>query len=124
MYITTRSLREHCDPIKTPPWDTYLSQTDVARAIAAKDFVTTPVTPDASAAQHCQRIAYLYHHGWDDPICVDVGVPWMPGHIDKWLIEDGNHRFYAALMRKDITILVEPSGCLDTFETMFEVAHP
>ena len=59
---------------------------------------------------HLGRIARLMRHRWDDPIEVDVGCL---GLFVPWPVIDGNHRFYAAIMRGDEHITVDVAGDLD-----------
>ena len=52
---------------------------------------------------HIERIAYLVVHGWDDPISLDVGVPSFNCYV-AWIVDDGNHRHAAAIVRGDTHI--------------------
>jgi len=61
---------------------------------------------------HIERVAYFVVHGWSDPIDLDVGVPSLGCHI-VWVIQDGNHRFYAAVIRGSKSILATLSGDLN-----------
>lgn len=58
---------------------------------------------DEARQKHIQKIAYFVKNGFDKPIDIDVGVPSMGCYIDH-MIEDGNHRLAAAIIRKDKTI--------------------
>jgi hypothetical protein len=51
---------------------------------------------DESLFYHAERISFLVVKGWNDPIAIDVGVPSLGCNIG-WMIQDGNHRFAAAL---------------------------
>jgi hypothetical protein len=62
--------------------------------------------------QHWDKIEAFYLNGWDDPISIDVGIPHLGYYGPAWPITDGNHRFYAAILRGDETILACVSGCV------------
>ena len=72
-------------------------------------FGRTQVTPEQNRRLHIQKIAWFVQHGFEEPISLEVGCQGLgvlPGH----LIEDGNHRFAAALMRKDPVIRARVGG--------------
>ena len=69
---------------------------DVDSAFAHDEFMDHPWEPDWSYDEHVRRIAYLMCAGWSDPIEIDVGIPSL-GLYPTWPIQDGNHRFVAAL---------------------------
>lgn len=71
-------------------------------------------------AQHAARVAYLVHHGWDDAISIDVGVPSL-GHFLAWPYEDGNHRICAAIIRGDTHIAADVCGDIDHAADIFGV---
>lgn len=48
--------------------------------------------------QHARKVAWFARNGFQKPLQVDVGVPSL-GCYPKWLVEDGNHRLAAALVR-------------------------
>lgn len=47
---------------------------------------------------HASKVAWFARHGFLQPIHVDVGVPSL-GYYRSWLVEDGNHRLAAAVVR-------------------------
>jgi len=55
---------------------------------------------DEARQKHIQKIAYFVKNGFDNPIDIDVGVPSMNCYVSH-MIEDGNHRLAAAIIRKD-----------------------
>lgn len=66
--------------------------------------------------RHASRIAYLASVAEPlKPIDIDVGIPSMGCHV-AWPILDGNHRLAAAFVRKQETINVLFSGCIETIE--------
>jgi hypothetical protein len=58
---------------------------------------------------HIARIAWFVMHGWDDAIELDVGVPALGCHVG-WIIQDGNHRLAAAIVRREDTITATICG--------------
>ncbi len=104
------------NPITDPPWECglLLDPSDVHDAIAAQEMLDRPVSPSEqdNFLFHARRIAWLYVHGWQDPIHIDVGVP-SHGCFPLWPVEDGNHRLYAAALRGDREIKAVVSGALD-----------
>ena len=61
-------------------------------------------------------------NGWgDSAISVDVGCF---GQAPEWVIEDGNHRVYAAILRGDETILACVSGDVDLANLILEPTSP
>ena len=116
--IPVRRLQKICNPFESSPWDTPLSIHDIECAIKTKRFVEP--NDVGGAYDHAGRIAYLVKSGWDDPIEVDVGVPILNYYTD-WVIQDGNHRFAAALYRKSRYISASVAGQLDYARDLFGV---
>lgn len=111
-----------CDPFNDPPWDncTTFSMAGVLHAIAqgrytAQAFSRATDAQQWTADDHHARIAHLVVNGWQDPIQIDVGIPFMGCWID-WPVTDGNHRVAAAIVRGDETILASVAGCCDHIE--------
>lgn len=69
----------------------------------------------ATRIDEIRLVAWLVVNGWNDPIEIDVGCPVLGHHID-WAIQDGNHRFAAAIYRGDPFILGEASGQVDEIQ--------
>lgn len=68
--------------------------------------ISALLKPDESIFyNHCERVAYLVVNGWDEPIRVEIDF----GH-KYWPIVDGNHRFRAAIYKKDKWILANYRG--------------
>lgn len=111
-------LRELCDPTKSTPWGYRIAPKEVDKAIEAGKFQTSPwkAFPRSFTGKerqyHIERVAYFVVHGWLDPIDIDVGVPSLGCHVG-WVIQDGNHRFYAAVIRGSKSILATLSGDLN-----------
>ena len=118
--IRVSRLQGLCDPFECSPWlcmgeitrelvTQCLTQDDLRDAPFGMDLETQV---DLTPADHARRIAWLVRNGWSDAILVDLGVPgWTdPAH---WPIEDGNHRFAAAIFRGDLHIAAEVSGAVD-----------
>lgn len=66
---------------------------------------------------HIARIAYMVVNPQNHPICLEIACPEI-GMYDNHL-EDGNHRFAAALVRGDKKILVTFGGGVEEFHRMF-----
>lgn len=108
--ISVSDLAYWCDPFEHAVWFRRVRRSDVTKALCAgrlnghrKTFAADSISGNAA------RIAWFVTHGWKDAISVDVGVPSL-GFFPSWLIEDGNHRFAAAVYRGDNLILAEISG--------------
>jgi hypothetical protein len=89
----------------------------VHKCVKERRYCHLPVSPSryAMPTRHAARIAWLMKMGWHDPIVIDVGVPELPqfGPPPRWIIQDGNHRFYAAVMLGHETIRAEVSGSVN-----------
>lgn len=48
--------------------------------------------------EHIQKIAWFVRNGFQEPLEVDVGVPFLGCHVEH-KVQDGNHRLAAALYR-------------------------
>lgn len=91
---------------------------DVLAAIGAGRFIDrsfTTAKDEWDYEMHVARVAYLAAHGWKDPIEVDVGIPSM-GYFPAWPIQDGNHRFAAALIMGDKWIWADAQGEVDEIQ--------
>jgi hypothetical protein len=53
-----------------------------------------------------------------------VGIPHLGYYGPAWPITDGNHRFYAAILRGDETILACVSGCVETANELLNPEIP
>lgn len=67
----------------------------------------------SSHDDHVRRIAWFVIHGATDPIIVDVGCL---GVFREYIIEDGYHRFAAAIYLGNETIPVSASGDCEIIE--------
>ena len=109
------------DPFKYPIWgDWVLNEEEVYRCVEKGMFEKTPQQRPKTNyeawlgdfldhAFHAKRVAWLVVDGWNDPIHIDVGVPSL-GYEPDYVVDDGNHRLAAAILRGDETILAECSG--------------
>lgn len=86
----------------------------------SKDSVRKLENPD-NRDFHIARIAYMVVNPQNHPICLEIACPAI-GMYDNHL-EDGNHRFAAALIRGDKKILVTFGGGVDEFHSMFRGAR-
>ena len=121
--------QERCNPIRDNCWGLLdpIICSDVEKAINNNDLFqpefirnaksdSLSKTPDQQLAIfHITNIARFVVNGWNDPIHVDVGVPSL-GCYPKWPLEDGNHRFAAAIIRGDNFILANMSGATNEIQ--------
>lgn len=120
-------LLETCIITPTTPWGYQITLEEVESAIEDRSFESIPWElvkyrefTEEERQYHIRRIAYLAFHGWSDPIEIDVGCPCL-GFYTDWLILDGNHRFFAAVVRKDKYILSTIAGELEYAEELFGI---
>jgi hypothetical protein len=113
-------LREwDCDPFEQIVWseiDRPVTREEVGAAIQQGRLDATPYHgSDASnklrptRTYHIQRIAFLVVHGWTDPVEMDLGCPSLGGYV-SWPIQDGNHRFAAAIFQNHTQIRASLGG--------------
>lgn len=101
-----------CNPLQRSPWRVGpVTEAMVRECLVDGLFRSKPIRIDSPPHHHAQRIAYLVVNGWSDPIDIDVGVPSLHCYVD-WIVQDGNHRLAAAMVRGDEEIAAEVSGCL------------
>lgn len=90
--------------IETPLW------TDFA-------FGRTELTEEDNRIRHIQKIAWFVVNGFDDPISLEVGSQSLGVLPPEHIVDDGNHRLAAAIMRKEKTIKAKIGGsCRDAQE--------
>jgi len=112
--IGIANLRQICDPVTDPPWSdlvTPVTEGDVRWAMLQKDWTPDHMRPLAdfhawSGLEHARRIAWMVDNPPEDPISIDADLA-LQG---RWAVTDGNHRFYAAIMRGASDIMVEICG--------------
>jgi hypothetical protein len=132
--ISVARLRRLANPLKTPPWfvvggTNFLSLWQESKEAIQKKEIKAFLKQDygkwlkkhpysGSREDHLRRIAHYVVSGWIDPIEIDVGVSTLGCHVD-WVIQDGNHRFAAALYRGDKEILAGLTGDLNYISELF-----
>lgn len=80
-------------------------------------FGRSALTAEENRQGHIRKIAWFVQNGFNEPISLEVGCEGLgvlPGH----LVEDGNHRLAAAIMRKDKTIPARIGGGLSDAKRM------
>ncbi len=129
--IPVKILEKLCDP-----WSAWAEQEqsikkeDVLECLKAgqSELTVTPlwtdisfgrskITPEENRIRHIQKIAWFVQNGFADPISLEVGCAGLgvaPGH----LIEDGNHRFAAAILRQDKVISAKIGGGIEDAKRM------
>jgi len=112
------SLYPQTDPYHSEIWNDFVLDKDsILQKVRVQDFRDEPLpyhdlqlTSSVNCqAEHERRVAYLYVHGWDDPIELDVGVAGFDTG-SSYPVYDGNHRIAAAVLRGDSHILANCSG--------------
>lgn len=68
------------------------------------------ISMETARENHIRKIAFFVQQGFSQPISLDVGIPEMAGGHVSHLVEDGNHRLAAAIIRKDSTIRAKVGG--------------
>ena len=125
--VSIQKIRQQWDPFETPPWDgvDHLTESDIIKAIACKTMMSSPFSQNKmepkkewTKQDHINRIAWLVVNGWDDHIVLDVGVPELNLCV-QWPLVDGNHRFAAAIVRKDTVIECEIPGSEHHIQSLF-----
>ena len=102
MNIPVNKLKELCNPFRRFKFN----KKAIQRA-----------TPDING-DHSQKIAYFLVNDILSPIQIDVGVPYLNFYPD-WMIEDGNHRFAAAILKNQEYIAADVAGQEDYINELF-----
>ncbi len=114
MLVKIPRILEHCNPMNQAPWpgvDIITIEDVLTRVFSPLPLNSDPFTGQTwGKDQHIARIAYFVDRGWSTPIQIDVGCPSFPGFRYKWLVDDGNHRLCAAIVRGDRYIDADISG--------------
>jgi hypothetical protein len=119
MQLALSKLLAVSNPVTNPPWP-FLS---VVEAVDFKKLVQHVIISGEERRDpvdegtrdmfvHAERIAYFFHKGWDGKVIIDVGCPELP-NLSDWIIDDGNHRVYAAVLRGDTLVEIGFSGDID-----------
>lgn len=112
--VPLKHVLQLCDPRASWPWPCPAPGPGELQALLlSAPEVAQPVGADASAVDHIGRVRYLVRCGWTDPIELDVGVPCLNYPGPDWPVTDGNHRLWAATLRKDEFIAVDVAGQVD-----------
>lgn len=117
--VMVTKLQEKCDPIVNNCWDLDppITKSEIENDVYHGALSSPDIHPKPTIrSEHISLIAWFVVHGWIDPIQIDVGVPSL-GCYPKWPLEDGNHRFAAAIIRGDTTIDAHMSGEVDLCRT-------
>lgn len=95
------------NPIADPPWDgcEAITSKDVEDALVdgrLRDQHVGAGNQNTTIRHHAERIAWLIENPDPTPITIDLQHARF-GRVD-YILEDGNHRTWAAIMRGDETI--------------------
>jgi hypothetical protein len=108
LMASIKELKKHFNPFKSNPWNgEELSKSDIESARLNTTSGNLPCISRDPTSKHIQRIAYLLNNPDTTPIDIDMGVEGTDAHP---YIEDGWHRFAAAIMRKQTRIPVTIQG--------------
>jgi hypothetical protein len=127
--IPTLKLLDVCDPFTAWNWASgpTITQEEVQSAITnlllapkMKDSDFEQLTFEERRKYHIERIAFLVVNGWNDAISIDVGVPQLWSY-PNWIVTDGNHRFAAAIFRKEEWILATVDGSIEYARELFGI---
>lgn len=88
--------REHLE--KTPLWTELLFNKNIK-----------PMTDDEVRENHVKKIAYFLKNKANEAITMDVGFPDLNCYVFN-MLEDGNHRLAAAIIRGDKEIFTKVGG--------------
>lgn len=119
--ISVEKLKKFCNPFNGCCWKDLeypLSKTEIKKQLLWNTIHPDDAYNKNSRQDHIERIAWFVINSWTKPIDIDVGVPSL-GCYPKWLIQDGNHRFAAAIIRGDKTIEATMSGSINLIKEMF-----
>lgn len=118
--ISVDNLKEHCNPFNGC-WHDLLNpikKSEVRKCISNGTQILTDTSfsvlgpyPKNHRQRHIQKIAWFVVNGWTEPIHIDVGIPEL-GARNSYIVDDGNHRFAAAIYRKDKEIRSYISGSI------------
>ncbi|MCK9459514.1 MAG: hypothetical protein M0R80_07740 [Proteobacteria bacterium] len=125
--INIKKLQQEWSPFRDCIWvnvDRPITREEIANAIKKKQFITpeTPKPKDSiwdvsSREQHLQRIAWFVCNFSDNyPIEIDFGIPGY-GNLR---VDDGNHRFAAAIYLKKKYISAICGGAISEIERYHE----
>ncbi len=108
-WTRTSTLLRYCNPFEQCWADlpTPLTFEDVQQALQRKrltlgepyDLPEAAVLSETEARTlHARKVAWFVRHGFQEPLELDVGVPEWHCYVTHF-IQDGNHRFAAAVYR-------------------------
>lgn len=80
-------------------------------------FKKTRVSAEENRLRHIQKVAWFVKNPAKDPISIEVGCARLGVRIDH-IIEDGNHRLAAAIIRGDKSIAARVGGGIDDAKEM------
>lgn len=119
MNISVDKLALRCNPFKSNCWiglDSPVTIEEIQSCIDVNDLLAPDlyrVRDDwEDRVDHIRLIAWFVKNGWVDPIGVDVGIPSLACHVG-WPVQDGNHRFAAAIFRGDSIIDANMQGATE-----------
>lgn len=115
-YVQTSVLRQYCDQFLSNCWACMTTPITVAEVNAVLDaraenlhldtpapkwLVATPRHREAERRKTVDKIAWFARNGFQEPIQVDVGAPFLCSYV-SWMVVDGNHRMASAIVRQEL----------------------
>lgn len=108
--LSVGKIASRCSPFYNVVWD------DLDRPITRQEILDADSLSDGPRKQHASKILHFVRHGWTDPIQIDVGIPSL--RCNPYWIQDGNHRFAAAIVLGLNTIHATCSGSIRELERL------
>lgn len=130
--VPMATLRKMCNPFTC--WmeqSTSISHKDVRDCIKAGRaelcdtptwseiaFGMTKITPEENRDRHIRKIAYFVLNPINDPINIEVGCQSLGCMPPSHLVDDGNHRFAAAIIKGETVVRAKISGGVEDAKQM------
>lgn len=121
--VPTIQLKKICNPFKYDPCDCGITEKHVKHLLPGNNpskYIANQLDGNYSLKEHTERIVNFILFGFNDPISIDVGIPFI-GYCPDWMIADGNHRLAAAIYTKTPFILAEIAGDVEYAEKLFKI---
>jgi hypothetical protein len=113
--VPVKTILKICNPLEYVCWcdlDTPITPEEVFEYSNNNPGLTQHIQSEKfTRLDHIKKITYFLQNDALDPIEMDVGVPALGCYIE-WMIMDGNHRFFAAILKNQTNVRVGISGCI------------
>jgi hypothetical protein len=108
--VYLKKIAQRSNPFCNTVWN------DLDKPITREEILSIGSLPNGPRKDHASKIFHFVKHGWTDPIQIDVGIPSLRCY--PYLIQDGNHRFAAALILRLNIVFATCSGSISELETL------